>query len=471
MDTILGFFHQGASFIVPFIILLGVLIFVHELGHFSVAKFFGIRVEVFSLGFGRKIFQKTWGDTTYCISVIPFGGYVKMYGDDLTAEIPEDQKRYSFSHQPVLPRIAVVLAGPLMNAFFAIFLFSVIAGVGEEVLKSNLGDIYPGTQAYKAGFRTDDVIKAVNGNTVAKWDDVKKIIEESAAKPVHFTVQRGHDEVQIDVTPVSVVNKNILSPQPQVGDIDGLNYLSRAPAIGVSLIDSPAAKAGFKTADIVKAINGKDILRWEELQADLTAAAAAGTKSVSLTVERDPGAKSLTLNLPIDAKDPMGGIESSDLYLSSVMPKSAAADAGILGGDKLVEINGKSLTRWDDVVSSVQGYKESAGPLQVKYIRDGKTLTASIVPRILVQTDGSGVEQKNFAMGIVTGLVLAAPETFVAREPGLVPAFKKGVDDMSHWTALTAISFVKLAQGKVSSKSIGGPLMIGKLASETWRIG
>src|ERR1700728_1301245 len=103
MAIITDFLHQGFLYVVPFIVLLGVLIFVHELGHFMVAKFFGVRVETFSLGFGRKILRKKFGDTTYCISIIPFGGYVKMYGDESDAEIPVDQQKYSFNHQKVLP--------------------------------------------------------------------------------------------------------------------------------------------------------------------------------------------------------------------------------------------------------------------------------------------------------------------------------------------------------------------------------
>src|ERR1700733_1516531 len=98
MTIITQFLHQGFSFIVPFVVLLGVLIFVHELGHFMVAKFFGVRGETFSLGFGRKILRKKFGDTTYCISIIPFGGYVKMFGDEANAGIPEEEQKYSFNH-------------------------------------------------------------------------------------------------------------------------------------------------------------------------------------------------------------------------------------------------------------------------------------------------------------------------------------------------------------------------------------
>lgn len=90
MEILSHYLHQGLSFIVPLVILLGLLIFVHELGHFLVAKYFGVKVEVFSLGFGKKIFKYRHGETDYCLSLIPFGGYVKMYGDDPTVDVPSE---------------------------------------------------------------------------------------------------------------------------------------------------------------------------------------------------------------------------------------------------------------------------------------------------------------------------------------------------------------------------------------------
>ena len=126
--------------VVPFVILLGILIFVHELGHFAIARLCGVRVEVFSLGFGKKILQYKKGDTTYCISLIPLGGYVKMFGeqpfrtneDNQTVELTAEENKVSFTHKNVWQRIAIVLAGPMMNFFFAVFVFGFIAQIGEE---------------------------------------------------------------------------------------------------------------------------------------------------------------------------------------------------------------------------------------------------------------------------------------------------------------------------------------------------
>src|SRR4051812_21899251 len=122
MDMLLNWLQQGFSAVVPFIVLLGILIFVHELGHFLVARWCGVRVEIFSLGFGKKIFSYKKGDTTYCISIVPLGGYVKMFGEQPGENVSPALKKYSFTHKNVYKRIAVVLAGPLMNFIFAVFI-------------------------------------------------------------------------------------------------------------------------------------------------------------------------------------------------------------------------------------------------------------------------------------------------------------------------------------------------------------
>ena len=151
MDILSSAFSGILSGFIPFVLLLGILVFVHELGHFAVAKFFGVRVETFSIGIGKKLFQFKRGDTVYALSLIPLGGYVKMFGDDPSKEIPVEEQKVSFLHQPVWPRIAIVAAGPLINFFFAVLVFMAIAYIGEEQAGTVLGDISKHTAAYEAG--------------------------------------------------------------------------------------------------------------------------------------------------------------------------------------------------------------------------------------------------------------------------------------------------------------------------------
>ena len=214
--VIIDLIQQAFGFIVPLAILLGLLIFVHELGHFSVAKFFGVRVETFSIGFGKKIWERTKGDTTYCLSLIPFGGYVKMYGDDPTADIPESEKQYSFLHKSVWQRIGVVLAGPLMNFFFAILVFALIALVGEDKPIAKVGEIQPGTAAHIMGLQAGDEILKVNGKSVSLMEEVQSLVEKNANAKITMTIKRhgSEQEMELQGETLIVENPNILSRPP-----------------------------------------------------------------------------------------------------------------------------------------------------------------------------------------------------------------------------------------------------------------
>ena len=211
MDLILAKFQAVLSGFGPFIILLGFLIFVHELGHFLVAKWCGVRVEVFSLGFGKKILQFKRGGTNYCISLIPLGGYVKMFGDELGAKIEKEDIPFSFTHKKLWQRFAVVLAGPLMNFFFAIFIFTAVGLLGEDVRRPVLGDVSENTLAYKAGFRSGDEVQAINSTPVKTWDQLQEALDSGANTKVSFTIKRGGaDQVlQLEATPTLRANENI----------------------------------------------------------------------------------------------------------------------------------------------------------------------------------------------------------------------------------------------------------------------
>ena len=179
MDTLISLVQQSFEFVIPLIILLGALIFIHELGHFLVAKYYGVRVETFSLGFGKKILKYKHGDTTYCISAIPFGGYVKMFGDDPNVEISEEEKSYSFLHKPVGQRIAVVVAGPLMNLFFAFFLFMAIAILGDKKPLPIIGSIQPDSPILQLGIDAGDKVVKVGNKNVKTWKEMQEELNAS----------------------------------------------------------------------------------------------------------------------------------------------------------------------------------------------------------------------------------------------------------------------------------------------------
>jgi len=197
--------------IISTIVVLGVLIFVHELGHFLVAKWAGVKVLRFSFGFGPRVAGFKRGDTDYCISLVPLGGYVKMLGGEQgEEEVDEAEVERSFPAQPVSKRIAIVLAGPLSNFVFAIVTFTLIfALAGIPRLTTEIGSVNAGSPAEAAGLLAGDKVLSINGRPLLAWDELSHTIEELGHEPLAVQVQRGEETLTFTVTPAQSEVKNI----------------------------------------------------------------------------------------------------------------------------------------------------------------------------------------------------------------------------------------------------------------------
>lgn len=195
--------------IISAIIVLGVLIFVHELGHFLFAKLFDVGVEKFSLGFGTKIVGFRKGETEYLISAFPLGGYVKMIGENAEGELSEADQARSFAAKPPLQRIAIVAAGPVFNLLFAYLLFILIYMVGVPAATTKIGEVIKDKPAARAGLMANDVVTAIDGKPVQRWDEFAKTIAEGKGQPVELQVRRGETALTIRVTPESRSGKNL----------------------------------------------------------------------------------------------------------------------------------------------------------------------------------------------------------------------------------------------------------------------
>jgi regulator of sigma E protease len=184
------------------IIVLGVLIFVHELGHFLTAKLFGVRVDAFSLGFPPKLLHKKIGETDYRLSVVPLGGYVKLFGENPKDEVPPELQPVSFSHHPLWHRFLIVLAGPTFNLIFAaLALFLVFTFSGIPYLTTEIGGVKEGSPAAQAGLQKGDRILSVGGQAVNRWEYLSAKIRQNGEKPLTLSVRRGDRDFQVQVTP------------------------------------------------------------------------------------------------------------------------------------------------------------------------------------------------------------------------------------------------------------------------------
>lgn len=182
--------------IVSFIIVLGLLIFVHELGHFLFAKLFRVKVLTFSLGFGPRLVARRFGDTEYRVGAFPLGGYVNMLGENPADETdPADQER-TFSGKPLWQRFLIVAAGPVFNLAFAVLLFFLIfaaVGLPQPAPGTKIGEVAVDSPAALAGLQKGDAILAINGVATEEWEDVSRLIRESEGRPVELVVGRdGH---------------------------------------------------------------------------------------------------------------------------------------------------------------------------------------------------------------------------------------------------------------------------------------
>lgn len=200
--------------IVSFVIVLGVLIFVHELGHFLVARLFGVGVERFSLGFGPRLLGRTVGMTDYRLSAVPLGGYVKMVGEEPDGELASWQIPYSFTHKHVFQRFLIVAAGPAFNILLAVVIFFgvfLVNGVFE--LKPSIGKVREGAPAEVGGLRAGDEVVAIDGKPVRTWEDMARLISQSRGAPLRFTVRREGLQVSATVQPREDTTRNIFGEE------------------------------------------------------------------------------------------------------------------------------------------------------------------------------------------------------------------------------------------------------------------
>ena len=222
-------------YIIPFIVVLGVLIFFHELGHFLIAKLCNVKVLKFSLGFGPKVMGKKMGETEYIISAFPLGGYIKMLGEENNEEIIPEEAHRSFSKQPVVTRIAIAAAGPIFNFLLAFILFSGIFLIsGYPIMIPEVGQVRPDSPADKSRILKGDIIEYIDGKKINKWGDIKKFIEKSPHEDLHMVIIRGNKRISTIVSPKEEIVKNIFGEEiksPLIGIVasGNINELQLGP--------------------------------------------------------------------------------------------------------------------------------------------------------------------------------------------------------------------------------------------------
>lgn len=248
--------------VISFIVVLGVLIFIHELGHFAVAKLGKVGVEKFSLGFGPRVIGYKYGETDYVLSLLPLGGYVKMVGEAPDEEVSEEDRARSFTYKPIWLRAAIVAAGPLMNLILAAILIPAIFMIGVDVpvfldKPAHVGFVAAGEAGANAGIRKGDLIEEIDGEKIGTWEELLTKFTLNPGIPLTLEIERNQEEMTVTLTP---------DTHKDTGAGFAGIYPPMEPVIAAVNDGYPAKEAGIKAGDRIVSIGGTEITHWAELE-------------------------------------------------------------------------------------------------------------------------------------------------------------------------------------------------------------
>ena len=338
-----GFISSGGS-IMWAALGLGFVIFFHEMGHFAVAKWCNVNVERFSIGFGPVLFSRKWGETEYALSIIPFGGYVKMLGQDdadpsqlTNEEIAQDPRSYLAKN--VWQRMAIISAGVIMNIVTAVMFVGCAFAIGVDLPPNVIGDARPGMPAWVAGIKPDDRIEKINGRVITTFDDVRLNV---AVLSQPLRVEGRHkDQSTFDLEIWPITPKT--TPQIGVAPSQSLKVLTDPKGkIPFVFAGTAAARAvpAFERGDVIAAIGGDSVKSHSELTRRL-ASRSEGPLTLEVWANGDQSQKkSVTV---ADNFFRSLGLSMDTAPIIAVQKNSPAAEAGLKVGDKLASINGRTI--------------------------------------------------------------------------------------------------------------------------------
>jgi len=340
--------------VLRFIIVIGVLILVHELGHFAVARLTGVGVERFSIGFGPVLLRWRGKETEYCLSLIPMGGYVKMMGEENPIEggeaLPYDPAK-AFALKALWARFLIVFAGPGMNFVLAVVIFTLVfATFGRPVWPAVVGRVADGSPAAAAGLKTGDIGVEVDGRPVMYWEDLERTLGESGGRPLTVRVKRGNAEQTVTITPRRKTTTDpIFGERREVWDIGAGPQL--IPQISSVLPDSPAQQAGLQAADVVLAVAGQPVYTPEDL---VEAIRTRPGQPLPITVERDGKVLSLTVTpRAVTEKSPTTGQETT---LGKIDAGIATKSVRFEPYGPLASVQHGVVRTWDVTMLTLKGF-------------------------------------------------------------------------------------------------------------------
>lgn len=470
-----------------FVVFIGVLVFVHELGHFLLAKACDIKVLKFSLGFGPRLFGFTRGETEYVVSLLPLGGYVKMLGEMNEGEVDDEDQSRAFNNKPLYQRAAVVLAGPAFNFVLAYFVYVFLLAGSQTFGSTQLGVVAEGYPAWNAGIRPGDRVVAIDGESVETWDELKGRISNRPGQTLSITYERDGKRTTTEVSTRSETQSNIFQELEQQGRVGvSLQYIKSR--IAVVDPESPAAQAGLKTDDEIIKVGERPVEAWHELRQALRASAEresvdiqyrrdGDTRSTSLVLsERPPGIPADTFS-SADAGVGYTGLVSKDVIVTDVEDETPAQTIGLQPGDRLVSLGIKRdeavhvqpIGAWEIDLDAFSGV-DATSEFVLSYQRGREVITREMKLIERTEIDEFKNERTQYVFGAQHDREASSLYTF-ERVVGVHEAALASFGQVGAAMTIIAKGISKMVQGDIPLDNMGGPIMLFYIAERSAKRG
>ncbi len=463
-----------------FILLIGPLVFFHELGHFLFAKLFNVKVLRFSLGFGPAIpgLRRKWGETEYQIAAFPLGGYVKMLGEDPTEAVAEEDSRRSFGGAALWKRYLIVVAGPAFNLILPVFIFFFAWFSIHKTAPASVGSVIQGTPAHAAGLLPGDQILKVNGVRTPYWRDAVAIIETRPQQATKFVILRKGQKKTLTITPALHKKMTLLRVVKRLGRI-GITLQYTRAQVGIIDRKSPAWIAGLRTGDIVTAVDGLPVTSWHDLSQALGAAAGKPVRlallrrtppALNFLDLRELSPASLTVRPTPELARTLGakayGIEAASMFVDLVDPDTPAAKAGLKVGDQVLTLNGERLTSWLHLIEKLRTAPKKKHRL-TWLTPTGETRDKELRLKEVKKKDEFKQERKIYVFGAYNRVdTWEPPDVTVPYGRRFTYALVQAPARTWEFCEIMVIAVAQLMRGKIPSNTIGGPIMLGYVANK-----
>lgn len=460
-----------------FLVLVGVLVAIHEFGHFVAAKLLDFKVTRFSIGFGQPLVRVRRGETEYQVALIPIGGYVRILGEDATDDIPPEDAHRAFRVKPLWQRLLVVFAGPAANFLLPVVIYFVSFAGHRELPAAVVGDVVAGSPAARAGFEPGDRILSIAGDAVRYWEDVEAIVDRRVGRQLRFRLRRGSRTLERDVAPVEIAGRAGDGTPAREGWI-GITQAPFPPQVGVLDADSPAGRAHLKTGDMIAGIDGHRIDTWTELRRELDGAPrvmrvayfrARPVPGLGIKLY-EPVQTSLASEQAFGPGHPVEhGLHPVDLFVDRVEPGSPAARAGIRPGDLLTSLDGEPIQHWLVLERRLRGRPEHT--FRVAWRRAGTAGEQSALVRQahLTRTDEYGNRSDTLVFGATASFDRGRGE-MIEIDGRLRYAAARSVERTFEAIGVMASGLGSVLLGKNPSE-VGGPIMMFQVAAASGRQG